>query len=95
MGDKPKVVRMLEEYIPAPPQAATVVAQHPSIAKDLEYEKKIKTLVYIMSPLVAVPKPDGGVYTKYLIEDEAYRLQIQDWIMALTKEHVGVGKKEE
>lgn len=94
MAEKPKVVTILEEYIPAP-QKATVVAPPPNVSKDMEYEKKLKTLVHIMSPLIAIPQPDGGVYTKYLIEDELYRHQIQDWIMALTKEHLDIQTKGE
>lgn len=95
MGDKPRVVKILEEYIPAPQTATVMASTPPHIVKDMEYEKKLKTLVHIMSPLVAVPQADGGVYTKYLIEDELYRHQIQDWIMAITKDHLSLGKREE
>jgi hypothetical protein len=85
MEDKPRVVRLLEGYTPSAPPVETVEKMVNS--KDLNYEQKLKTLVHIMSPLIAIPQPEG-VYTKYLIEDDIYRHQIQDWIMALTKKHL-------
>lgn len=55
---------------------------------DQIYHKKISYIVSLLTPLLVAPLPDGDIIIRYPIEDETYRLQLQDYIMTLTKKHL-------
>lgn len=77
------IEKAIESQQKKPSKANTVVRTK----ADERYHKKISHLVSLLTPLIVAPLADGDVLVKYPIEDPEYRLQVQDWIMAITKKH--------
>ena len=89
--NKPSALKMLEEYKSSAPDknrvsvntATTVVKSQ----AEVEFEKKTKSVISLLAPLVVVPQANGEMYIKYLIEDKLKREQLEDWLLYITKKH--------
>ena len=55
--------------------------------RDERHAKKIAAIVGLLSPLIVVPNNTDNPYVRYIIEDEHYRLQLQDALMIAHKKH--------
>ena len=84
MEDQPKFFELIEELEKNGFKFEEVKPTTKTTARD-RHIKRVSALVNLLNPLLVVPSQTGAPYIKFAIEDEMYRQQIQDWIMAETK----------